>query len=128
MLKRIFKKRIKEIHEKLEKEKILVYDDMVNFSGLESLGSWKVRGNGALILTEEILLFGMWKPKKDLVISVKTITKITNPKSHMHKSVFKPLLKVKFKNDEGNKDSAAWFVKDLDKWNKKLNELILKNG
>ena len=65
MLKRIFKKRIKEIHEKLEKEKILIYDDMVNFLGLESLGIWKVRGNGVLILTEEDLLFGTWKLKKN---------------------------------------------------------------
>ncbi|MHA1987138.1 MAG: hypothetical protein ACW98D_10900 [Promethearchaeota archaeon] len=127
MLKRLFKKRIKEIHEKLETEKILIFDDMANFFGLESLGMWKVRGNGVLILTEENLLFGMWKPKKELTIPVKSIMKITNPKSHLHKSVFKPLLKVIFKNEKGNNDSAAWFVQDLKKWNEILNDLILKN-
>ncbi len=127
MLNRIFKKRIKEIHEILEKEKILIYDDMAIFFGLESLGTWKVRGNGVLILTEE-LLFGMWKSKKELIILVKSITKIINPKSHIHKSVFRPLLKVIFKNEEGNNDSAAWFVQDLNKWNEILNELILKDG
>jgi len=127
MLKRVFKKRIKEIHEKLEKEKSLIFDDMVNFFGLESLGIWKVRGKGVLMLTEEELLFGMWKPKKELIISVKSITKITNPKSHLHKSVFRPLLKVMFKNEKGNNDSAAWFVQDLNKWNEILNDLILKN-
>jgi hypothetical protein len=128
MLKKIFKKRIKEIHERLENEQILIYNDIANFFGLESLGTWKVRGNGVLILSEEELLFGMWKPKKELIIPVKSITEITNPKSHMHKSVFKPLLKVTFKNEMGDNDSAAWFVKDLNKWNEILNDLILKEG
>ncbi len=128
MLKRIFKNRIKEIHEKLEEDKIIIYDDMANFFGLESLGTWKVRGNGVLILTEEELLFGMWKPKKELIIPVKSITKITNPRSHMHKSVFKPLLKVIFKNEKRNYDSAAWLVHDLNRWNEILNDLILKNN
>ena len=127
MLKRIFKKRIKEIHEKLEEKNILIFDDMVNFFGLESLGIWKTRGNGVLMLTEEELLFGMWKPKKELIIPVKSITKITNPKSHMHKSVFKPLLKVILTNEKGNYDSAAWLVHDLNRWNEILNDLILKN-
>ncbi len=116
-----------EIHDKLEEENILIFDDMVNFFGLESLGIWKTRGNGVLMLTEEELLFGMWKPKKELIIPVKSITKITNPKSHMHKSVFKPLLKVIFKNEKGNYDSAAWLVHDLNRWNEILNDLILKN-
>ena len=128
MLKKLFKKRILEIHDKLEEENILIFDDMVNFFGLESLGIWKTRGNGVLMLTEEELLFGMWKPKKELIIPVKSITKISNPKSHMHKSVFKPLLKVIFKNEKGNDDSAAWLVHDLNRWNEILNDLILKNN
>ncbi len=127
MLKRVFKKRIVEIHDNLEEENILIFDDTVNFFGLESLGIWKTRGNGVLMLTEEELLFGMWKPKKELIIPVKSITKITNPKSHMHKSVFKPLLKVIFTNEKGNHDSAAWLVHDLNRWNEILNDLILKN-
>ena len=128
MLKRLFKKRIMEIHEKFEKEKVLIFDDIANFFGLESLGIWKVRGNGVLLLTDEELFFGMWKPKKALIIPVKFIMKIINPKSHMHKSVFRPLLKVIFTNETGNNDSAAWFVQDLNEWNEILNGLILKNG
>ena len=71
---------------------------MSNFSGLESEGVWKIRGNGLLLLTEEELFFGMWKPKKDLSISVKFIIKVSNPKSNLHRSVFKPLLKITFKD------------------------------
>jgi len=101
MLKKVFKKRINEIHEKFRDKSILLADDISNFFGLESLGVWKVRGNGVLLLTEEELIFGMWKPKKELLIPIKSIIKITNPKSHMHRSVFRPLLKVTFNNEIG---------------------------
>jgi hypothetical protein len=42
----------------------------------------------------------------------------------MHQSIFKPLLKATFKNYNGKTDSAAWFVRELDKWNNILNKLI----
>ncbi len=97
---------------------------MTNFFGLESLGVWKIRGNGVLILTKEKLLFGMWKPKRDLSILIGNIYEISNPKSHLHKSVNRPLLKIVFKNEQGESDSAAWYVRDLDKWNQILEKLI----
>ncbi len=64
MLKQIFKKRINDIHEKFKKEKVLISDDMANFFGLESLGVWRIRENGDLILTEEHLIFGMCKHQR----------------------------------------------------------------
>lgn len=128
MLKKIFRKRINEIHEKFKDKKILLANDNSNFFGLESLGIWKVRGNGVLLLTEEELFFGMWKPQKELVIPIKSIIEITNPKSHMHRSIFRPLLKVTFKNTDGGNDSAAWYVQNLDMWNDVIIKLISKNS
>ena len=126
MLKKIFKKRIKEIFEKFPVSDILISDELANFFGLESLGAWKVRGNGVLILTSEELFFGMWKPKKEIVIPIKSILDITNPKSFMHRSIFRPLLKINFKNPSGDFDSAAWYVRHLKERNEILNELIAK--
>ena len=127
MLKRIFKKRINEIYAKYMSKDVLITDDMVNFFGLESLGSWKIRGNGVLILTKKELFFGMWKPKKELLIPVKSIIEVRNPKSHMYRSAFRPLLKIIFKNESGESDSVAWYVRHLYKWNEILNELISTN-
>jgi len=124
VLKRIFKKRINEILDKFQGENILITDEMSNFFGQESFGVWKVRGNGVLLLTDEILFFEMWKPKKEIKIPIKSITKISNPKSHMHRTALRPLLKVWFKNDTGEDDSVAWWVRELDKWNNILNRLI----
>jgi len=127
MLKKIFKKRINEVYENYKDKDILIADDMSNFFGLESSGVWKVRGNGVLLLTEEELYFGMWKPKKDLLIPVKSIIDVINPKSHMHRSVFRPLLKITFRNENGETDSAAWYVRKLDEWNEILRQLLSKN-
>ena len=82
MLKRMFKKRIKEILDKYKDNKIIIYDEMANFFGQESLGVWKIRGNGVLLLTDMALFYEMWKPKKEISIPIKSITKVTNPKSH----------------------------------------------
>jgi len=128
MLQKIFKKRIIEIYEKFKDKEILISDDKANFFGLESLGVWKVRGNGVLLLAKEELFFGMWKPKRDLLILVRNIIEISNPKSHMHRSVYRPLLKIVFKNDRGESDSAAWYVRELNKWNQILNESIAKTN
>jgi len=127
MLKKLFRKRINEIHEKYKDKTVLLVDDISNFFGLKSSGVGKVRGNGVLLLTEQELFFGMWKPKKELLIPIKSVLEITNPKSHMHRSVLRPLLKVIFRNENGETDSGAWYVRDLDKWNEILNNLILKN-
>jgi len=98
MLEKLFKKRINEIHEKYRDKILLIFDDMANFFGQGSLGAMTVRGNGVLILTEEELFFGMWKPKKELLIPVSSMVDIRNPKSFLHKSVFRPLLEVVFTN------------------------------
>ncbi|MFX1325345.1 MAG: hypothetical protein ACFE8N_10325 [Promethearchaeota archaeon] len=124
IFKKIFKKRIKEIHQKFVRKEVLIFDDMSNFFGQESLGVWKVRGNGLLILTDEELYFGMWKPQKEFSIPINSIIEITNPKSHMNKYILKPLLKVIFRNKEGESDSAAWYVSNLERWNKLMTERI----
>ena len=127
MLEKVFKKRIKELHDKYKDKDLLIFDNRSNFFGQESLGLGKIRGNGVLLLTKEELYFGMWKPKKEVIIPVKSIIEITNPKSHMHRSVFKPLLKIIFKNETGEVDSVAWFVRHLDQWNNIINDLKGKN-
>jgi hypothetical protein len=127
MLKKLFRKRINEIHEKYKNKDVLIADDSSNFFGQESLGVGKIHGNGVLLLTEEELFFGMWKPKKEILIPVKSITKIKNPKSHMYRSALKPLLKIIFTNEKGVNDSVAWYVRDLEKWNKVLDQLVSKN-
>jgi hypothetical protein len=94
---------------------IIIQSLAANFFGQTSKGKWQVRGNGALVLTEDELWFRMAIPRKELVIPLKQITNISIAKSHLGKSKLRPLLLVEFDLELGS-DSAAWLVEDLDEW------------
>lgn len=87
-----------------------------NFFGLESKGRKQIRGNGVLVLTPQELCFQMYLPKREFRIKLSSITAISTPKSHLGKTKFRPLLHVDFTNDEGQPDSVAWWILELDTW------------
>ena len=64
MLKRIFKKRINEIYVKYMSKDVLITDDMANFFGLESLGTWKVRGVIIITYRKRIILWNVETQKR----------------------------------------------------------------
>ncbi len=66
----------------------------------------------------------MWVPKRELHIPISCISEVETPKSHLKKTKFIPLLKVKFKNDSGQADSAAWLVKNLSRWKEAIEKLL----
>ena len=126
MVAKLFKKRKEEIMKKFEGKIVIGALGSVNFFGVESKGVRQVRGNGVLVLTEETLYFEMWvKPKTIIEIPIESITKIDIVKSHLHKSKFRPLLKVNFTNGIGEHDSIAWMVNNLEEWRNALEKLIL---
>ena len=124
MMRKLFKKRIEETLAKFSKDNLVHVEDAANFFGQESKGSKQIRGNGVLLLTEEELFFEMWTPRKTLRIPLLSIKKIETPKSFLHKSRFKPLLKVSYLNEMGEIDAAAWLVVDLERITKILEDLI----
>ena len=120
MARKLFQKRINEIMERFDPSEIMISSRNVNFFGQKSRGLRQIRGNGTLILTRSELYFEMWKPKRTLTIPVKNITKIETPKRFLSKSIFRPLLKVTFNGENGQEDSAAWYVRELEEWLKQL--------
>lgn len=95
-----------------------------NFFGIESLGFTQIRGNGILLLTDTDLVFGMFRPTRDFLIPLARIEKIELAESHLAKTVFQPLLKVYFTNEEGNADSVAWWVTNPTEWKNVLTQCI----
>ena len=69
----------------------------------------------------------MLLPKKEINIPLRDIVKIETPKSHLHKTKFKPLLKIIFKNDLGELDSVAWLIKDVFQWKENLEKILHHN-
>lgn len=83
-----------------------------NFMGRSDGGLVQVRGNGALVLNDEALIFVMWWPNRLIEIPLSQIQSTELVKSYRGKWVMQPLLKVNFVNPMGELASAAWWVKN----------------
>ncbi len=125
-IKKELEKRSQEVLQRFRDKKVLGVSAEANFFGQESRGMKQIRGNGILILTDEELYFQMLFPKKELTILVNSIIGVESTRSFLGKTKVHPLLKVDFKNDKDEADSAAWLLKDVDKWKQGLEQLINK--
>lgn len=114
-----------EIQEKIQNKNILFTDKSANFFGQESKGYKQIRGNGVLVITDDSLMFFMLLPRKEIIIELSKIESIESPASFLGKSVLKPLLKVDFTNENGEKDSAAWYLRNLEEAKRILKDKII---
>ena len=121
---RIFSKSVDEIMKKYAKQGVRMKGN-ANFFGIESHGVMQIRGNGILLLTETDLVFGMFRPNREFTIPLDKIEKIELADSHLSKTVFQPLLKVYFTNEEGDMDSVAWWLANPTEWKKVMETCIL---
>ncbi len=103
------------ITEYFKKEEILGATTRANFLGVRSKGGAQWRGNGALVLTSDVLFFLRAVPKKEYRIPIRAITSLSMPKSFNGKSVLAPLLCVNYHADEGE-ESIAWALRNPEKW------------
>jgi hypothetical protein len=94
-----------------------------NSFGLESLGARQIRGNGALILTREELVFIMAFPRRETSIPLDTIASVSLPRSHLGKTALRPLLHVAFRGPSGD-DALGLAVKDPEGWKQAIEQLI----
>lgn len=98
--------------EKFPKAHVLGRDALL--FGQESKGVTQLRGNGTLLLTDHELYFRRWVPMTEYTIPLRSISALETPKVHLGKSYGKPLLKVNYQRDDGQRDSIAWYVRDLE--------------
>lgn len=105
-----------EVRSTLGEGRIVAIDNRANCFGLESAGAMQIRGNGCLAATHDELLFIMWIPRRVIRIRRERITAIERAKSHLGKTIFRPLLHVRFSDDQGKPDSVAWYVRNLLGW------------
>ncbi|MCK4994108.1 MAG: hypothetical protein KAS13_03570 [Candidatus Omnitrophica bacterium] len=87
----------------------------------------QIRGNGILVLAEGVLYFKMWAPAKELSIPFTSITGVETPKFFLGKSKMRPLLKVNFKNKDGN-DDAAWLLANMPHWQPAIEKIAAQNN
>jgi hypothetical protein len=103
-------------HKHLEGLELLLEEPGANSLGVQSAGPRQVRGNGNLALTEDELLFAQWVPQRLVRIPRRSIVEVSEAKTHLGKWIGRPLLKVTWTRDDGEQDSIALWVRDLDRW------------
>ncbi|MCD6163428.1 MAG: hypothetical protein J7K40_13590 [candidate division Zixibacteria bacterium] len=104
-------------------QRIIISDLGASFFGQESKGLKQIRGNGALILTEMELWFGLAMPERELVIPTANIKSVRLTRRHLGKTVFRPLLCVDISSRSGE-DTIAWHVKNPKKWQAEIERIV----
>lgn len=107
------------IGEVYQPQQVLYQDLKALTFGLQSKGVFQARGNGALVLTARELHFFQFTPRRDIRIPRDAITEIKVVRSHLGKTIGRKLLYVGFTLD-GQADSMAWYVTDVQTWIAKL--------
>jgi len=113
----------RQVATSLDPASVLVADYRANFFGIESAGVLQMRGNGALVLTKTALEFFMFVPARRITIPLADVTRTEIVRSHLGKTVFRDLLKVRFDRGAGP-DSIAWYVPDPGAWRDRIDTLI----
>ena len=116
------RKRAEELFKNYHKDRIIYFSKEVNFFGQKSAGRAQVRGNGSLLLTPDELHFLRWMPKKNIIIPLENIENIERVNSFLGKTKRQDLLKVDFNNHQGEVDSAAWLLDNMQAWEKVIKD------
>ncbi len=125
VVKKAKKARYNDIMAKFQNKELLFFSKNSSFFGHKLKNYTQVRGNGYFALTKDEIYFLMWLPPKEIKINIDKITKIDFPKSFLGKSIFKPLLRVTYINDNKELDEVAWAIRELPKIKSELLKLKL---
>ena len=121
------KKLWRVVDEQFENRDIVMKSIGANFFGMKSAGHAQIRGNGALILTNDKLWFRLAYPARTIEIPVSAIKRINIVRSFMGKSAMKRLIRVDFDLGQGP-DAAAWMVRAPHDWHGTIETMVYRNG
>lgn len=113
-----------QVRAKFPGKLVLMTGRGANFAGQKSKGLGQVRGNGVLLLFEDMLHYEMLLPQKTLSIPLEKITRVGKENSFLAKTKGIPLMVVEFTNEDGQPDAAGWWVNKLDEWVAVLEEKL----
>ncbi|MEM9035071.1 MAG: hypothetical protein AAGD18_10805 [Actinomycetota bacterium] len=94
----------------------VVVDTAANCFGLASSGPGQVRGNGYLAATEDVVVFVMWVPRREVKIPRPLVVEATTTRSHLGKTVNRDLLHLRWIAEDGSEEDSAFAVRNLGAW------------
>lgn len=100
----------------LEGRDLVVQDTAANCFGLRSAGAGQIRGNGFLAATADEVVFVMWVPRRVVHVRRLLLVEADTTRSHLGKTVSRDLLRLRWINDDGDEEEAAFAVRNLPAW------------
>ncbi len=113
---------LRRARERFPESEIVRLSPDANYFGRKTRGVAQVRGNGVLVLTRRELWFSLAAPRKDTAIPLRDIISVRIENSFLYKTVFRPLLVVRF-SFEGDHDEIGWWVPDAELWMREIESL-----
>ncbi len=99
----------------------VLHSGAANFLGLQSRSRAQMRGTGHLAVSREEVVFVLLAPRRTVRIARAGITAVDTPRSHLGKSVLRPLLRIAFTAEDGRADVVAFDVgRSLAVWQEAL--------
>ena len=117
------------VDKKFNSNEIILKDGMANNGGISSGGQCQCKGNGILLLTENVLFFIQYccgANEEGLEISLENVINIKTAKSWMGKRNMMDFLVIEYSDNHGNNDSIGIQVRDINSWINKLKEKTSK--
>ena len=99
-------------------------DKQAVFKAQQSHRYSQSQGMGYLVLAADELYFEMGLLSKVLSIPVASITKIGQTRRMLGVGTIRPMLKVEFKDANGEMDAIALFVGELNAWKREISEAM----
>lgn len=115
-LKRVLRDEVRKRFSENQCQRVELF---ANFFGLESRGMKQIRGNGALVLTRDELWFLQALPRREVRVPLNCVERVSTPRSHLGKTIWRRLLRVDFQTEDGH-DAAAWAVRKVEDWRNAL--------
>ncbi|ACY14177.1 hypothetical protein [Haliangium ochraceum] len=115
----------RRVAERYEPGQVRQLDTAANFFGFGSKGSAQVRGSGVLALTPSELWFSRYALRDDHAIALARVSEVALVSSHLRKKILgRKLLFVRFRDEHGEEDTAAWMVDDASEWKRAVEHWV----
>jgi len=117
----------REAHEAVAGSPVRLEQADATYLGLASKGLAQSSGQGCLVLTDEVLFYSQWEPRRKVRLGCDQVVAVTITTQHERPTGGRPLLKVTFEDDD-ERDHATWILDDPEPWRAALSELLARRA